>query len=34
MTKANTEAFEVINKRFTEGFDEVRDFAQKRVVTR
>ena len=31
MTKANTEAFNVINKRVTESFDEVRDFAQKRA---
>jgi phasin family protein len=34
MTKANTEAFNVINKRVTESLDEVRDFAQKRVATR
>ena len=34
ITKANTEAFNVINKRVTESLDEVRDFAQKRVATR
>jgi phasin family protein len=34
LTKANTEAFNVINKRVTESFDEVRDFAKKRVVAR
>ena len=34
VTKANTEAFNVINKRVTESLDEVRDFAKKRVVTR
>ena len=33
-TKANTEAFNVINKRVTESFDEVRDFAKKRVAAR
>ena len=33
-TKANTEAFNVINKRFTEGLDEVRDFAKKRVAAK
>lgn len=32
MTKANTEAFNVINKRVTESLDEVRDFAKKRVA--
>ena len=32
VTKANTEAFNVINKRVTEGLDEVRDFAKKRVA--
>lgn len=32
MTKANTEAFDVINKRVTESLDEVRDFAKKRVA--
>lgn len=31
VTKANTEAFNVINKRVTEGLDEVRDFAKKKV---
>ena len=34
VTKANTEAFNVINKRFTETLDEVRDYAKKRVVAR
>ena len=34
VTKANTEAFNVINKRVTESFDEVRDFAKKRVAAR
>ena len=34
VTKANTEAFNVINKRVTEGLDEVRDFAKKRVAAR
>ena len=34
MTKANTEALNVINKRVTESFDEVRDFAQKRAGAR
>jgi phasin family protein len=34
MTKANTEAFNVLNKRVTESLDEVRDFAKKRVATR
>ena len=34
VTKANTEAFNVLNKRVTESFDEVRDFAKKRVATR
>ena len=34
VTKANTEAFNVINKRVTESLDEVRDFAKKRVATR
>ncbi len=34
VTKANTEAFNVINKRVTESFDEVRDFAKKRVSAR
>jgi phasin family protein len=34
VTKANTEAFNVINKRVTESFDEVRDFAKKRIAAR
>jgi phasin family protein len=34
VTKANSEAFNVINKRVTESLDEVRDFAKKRVATR
>ena len=34
MTKANTEAFNVLNKRVTESLDEVRDFAKKRVAAR
>ena len=34
VTKANTEAFNVLNKRVTESLDEVRDFAKKRVATR
>jgi phasin family protein len=34
MTKANTEAFNVINKRVTDCFDEVRHFAQKRASAR
>ncbi len=34
VTKANTEAFNVINKRVTESLDEVRDFAKKRVSAR
>jgi len=34
VTKANTEAFNVLNKRVTESLDEVRDFAKKRVVAR
>jgi phasin family protein len=34
LTKANTEAFDVINKRVTESFDEVSDFAKKRVAAR
>jgi len=32
VTKANTEAFNVLNKRVTEGLDEVRDFAKKKVA--
>ena len=34
VTKANTEAFNVINKRVTESLDEVRDFAKKSVPAR
>jgi phasin family protein len=34
VTKANTEAFNVLNKRVTESFDEVRDFAKKKVAAR
>jgi phasin family protein len=34
VTKANTEAFNVLNKRVTESLDEVRDFAKKRVGAR
>ena len=34
MTKANTEAFNVLNKRVSETLDEVRDFAKKRVAAR
>jgi phasin family protein len=30
VTKANTEAFNVLNKRVTESFEEVREFATKR----
>jgi phasin family protein len=30
VTKANAEAFAVLNKRVSESFDEVRDFAKKR----
>jgi phasin family protein len=32
VTKANTEAFNVLNKRVTETFDEVREFAKKRTA--
>jgi phasin family protein len=32
VTKANTEAFNVINKRVTESLEEVRDYAKKRVA--
>ena len=32
VTKANTEAFNVLNKRVTESLDEVRDFAKKKVA--
>jgi len=34
VTKANTEAFNVLNKRVTESFEEVRDFAKKRTGAR
>ena len=34
VTKANTEAFNVINKRVTESLDEVRDFAKKSAAAR
>src|SRR6266851_10372229 len=34
VTKANTEAFNVIRKRVTESLDEIRDFAKKRVAAR
>jgi phasin family protein len=34
VTKANTEAFNVLNKRVTETLDEVRDFARKRAGAR
>ncbi len=34
VTKANTEAFNVINKRVTDSLDEVRDFAKQRVTAR
>ncbi len=34
VTKANTEAFNVIRKRVTESLDEVRDFAKKSVTAR
>ena len=33
-SQANTEAFNVLNKRVTESLDEVRDFAKKRVSAR
>ena len=32
VTKANTEAFNVIGKRVTESFDEMRDYATKRAA--
>jgi phasin family protein len=32
VTKANTEVFNVLNKRATESIDEVRDFAKKHVA--
>lgn len=31
-TKANTEAFSVLNKRVAEGFEEIRDYSNKRVA--
>ena len=34
VTKANTEVFNVLNKRATESFDEIRDFAKKSVAAR
>jgi phasin family protein len=34
VTKANTEVFNLLNKRATESFDEVRDFAKKSVAAR
>lgn len=34
LAKANAEAFQVIGKRVSEGFDEVRDYAKKRVAAR
>jgi phasin family protein len=33
VTKANTDAFNVLSKRVTESFDEMRDFAKKRSAT-
>jgi phasin family protein len=33
-TKANTEAFNVLNKRVAEGLDEVRDYAKKRAAAK
>ena len=32
VSKANTEAFNVISKRFTETLDEVRDYAKKQIA--
>jgi phasin family protein len=32
VTKANAEAFDVLNKRVAEGLDEVRDYAKKRAA--
>ena len=32
VAKTNHDAFEVINKRVTEGFEEIRDYAAKRTV--
>jgi phasin family protein len=34
VTKANTEAFNVLNKRVAEGLDEVRDYAKKRAAAK
>jgi phasin family protein len=34
VTKANTEAFDVLNKRVAEGLDEVRDYAKKRTASK
>ncbi len=34
VAKANAEAFNVLSKRVSEGFDEVRDYAKKRVAAR
>lgn len=34
VTKANTEAFNVLNKRVAESLDEVRDYAKKRAATK
>ncbi len=32
VARANTEAFKVINKRVTEGFDEIRDYTKQRAA--
>jgi phasin family protein len=34
VTKANAEAFDVLNKRVAEGLDEVRDYAKKRAAAK
>jgi phasin family protein len=34
VTKANSEAFAVLNKRVTESLDEVSEYAKKRAVAR
>jgi len=34
VAKANTEAFDVLNKRVAEGLDEVRDYATKRAAAK
>jgi phasin family protein len=34
VTKANAEAFDVLNKRVAEGLDEVRDYAKKRTAAK